>query len=90
MPSHTNSSDLYSLSYTRRILQTEQSSITSKTYNLLAFVHTWPAFSNHTPGHGGSTCNSLEAIHDCIHINVGGNGHMGDTAVAGILYESYV
>ena len=73
-----------------RILQAEQSGITSKTYNLLTRVHTWPAFSNHTPGHGGSACNSLEAIHDCIHINVGGKGHMGDTAVAGMLYESYV
>jgi hypothetical protein len=45
-------------------------------------VHTWPEFSNHTPGDGG-TSNSLEAIHDGIHVDVGGRGHMSNTAVAG-------
>ncbi|KAI0754754.1 photo-regulated tyrosinase [Daedaleopsis nitida] len=66
-----------------RTLQAEQSDITSKTYNLLTRVHTWPAFSNHTPDDGGSSSNSLEAIHDGIHVDVGGNGHMSDPAVAG-------
>ena len=70
-----------------RILQAEQSGITSKTYNLLTRVHTWPAFSNHTPDDGGSSSNSLEAIHDGIHVDVGGNGHMADPAVAGMLRE---
>jgi len=46
-------------------------------------VNTWPAFSNHTVGDGGSGSNSLEAIHDGIHVMVGGNGHMGNPAVAG-------
>jgi tyrosinase len=46
-------------------------------------VHTWPGFSNHTPGDGGSRSNSLEAIHDGIHVDVGGNGQMADTSVAG-------
>jgi tyrosinase len=56
--------------------------LTTKTYNLLSRVHTWPAFSNHTPDDGGSSSNSLEAIHDEIHVTVGGNGHMSDPAVA--------
>ena len=46
-------------------------------------MHTWPAFSNHDVGDGGSASNSLEAIHDGIHVAVGGNGHMSDPAVAG-------
>jgi tyrosinase len=44
-------------------------------------VHTWPAFSNHTAGDGGSSSNSLEAIHDEIHGIIG--GQMGYPIVAG-------
>ncbi|KAH9969746.1 hypothetical protein BC827DRAFT_1277089 [Russula dissimulans] len=51
---------------------------------------TWPAFSNHTPDDGGSSSNSLEAIHDEVHVVVGGSGHMGDPAVAGrLLYVAF-
>nr|AAX44240.1 tyrosinase [Trametes sanguinea]AAX46018.1 tyrosinase [Trametes sanguinea] len=64
-------------------LKADQPDITTKTYNLLTRVHTWPAFSNHTPGDGGSSSNSLEAIHDHIHDSVGGGGQMGDPSVAG-------
>ncbi|EDR04243.1 tyrosinase [Laccaria bicolor S238N-H82] len=67
----------------RLVLKNAQSNIRSNTYNLLTRVTTWPAFSNHTVGDGGSTSNSLEAIHDGIHVYVGGNGQMGDPAVAG-------
>ena len=50
---------------------------------MLTRVQTWPAFSNHTVGDGGSTSNSLEGIHDGIHVDVGGNGQMSDPSVAG-------
>ena len=66
-----------------RVLANAQSNIRSNTYNLLTRVTTWPAFSNHTVGDGGSRSNSLEGIHDGIHVLVGGNGQMGDPAVAG-------
>ncbi|KAJ6502787.1 tyrosinase [Mycena vitilis] len=59
-----------------------QSQLKTKTYNLLTRVHTWPAFSNHTPGDGGSSSNSLEAIHDSVHVDIGGNGQMADPSVA--------
>lgn len=62
-------------------LSSIQDDITSSTYNLLTRVHTWPGFSNHTAGDGGSASNSLEAIHDEIHGYIG--GQMGDPAVAG-------
>jgi len=52
---------------------------------MLTRVHTWPAFSNHTAGEGGGLANSLEVIHDNIHGQVGGEGQMGDPAVAGIV-----
>ncbi|KAJ7501098.1 tyrosinase [Mycena galericulata] len=64
-------------------LQGAQRQLTIKTYNLLTRVRTWPAFSNHTPGDGGSTSNSLEAIHDGVHVDVGGDGQMSDPSVAG-------
>jgi tyrosinase len=64
-------------------LQSSQEDITTSTYNMLTRVTTWPAFSNHTPGDGGSTSNSLEAIHDGIHVDVGGDGFMSDPSVAG-------
>ena len=45
----------------------------------------WGQFSNHTwdqihPDQG--TLTSLEGIHDTIHVDVGGNGHMADPGVA--------
>ena len=58
-----------------------QRDLTSSTYNLFVRVHTWPAFSNHSAGDGGSSSNSLEAIHDRVHGTVG--GHMGYPEVAG-------
>ncbi|KAG8972801.1 hypothetical protein FRC05_009523 [Tulasnella sp. 425] len=63
-------------------LQSDARSIRTNTYNLLTRVSTWPAFSNHTPGDGGSSSSSLEAIHDGIHGDVGAGGHMGDPFVA--------
>ena len=63
-------------------MKSAQNDIRSKTYNLLAHVKEWPAFSNHTPGDGGSNSNSLEAIHDSIHVDVGGSGHMGNALLA--------
>jgi tyrosinase len=66
----------------KSVLSSAQSNITSSTYSMLTRVNTWPAFSNHTVGDGGSTSNSLEAIHDGIHVDVGGNGQMADPAVA--------
>ena len=64
-------------------LKSRQSQLKQKTYSLLKNVHTWDALSNNTPGDDESASNSLEAIHDSIHVSVG--GHMGDSAVAGRL-----
>ncbi|KAJ7501106.1 hypothetical protein B0H11DRAFT_2224937 [Mycena galericulata] len=61
-------------------LRSAQRQLTRKTYNLLTRVRAWPAFSN--AGDGGSTSNSLEAIHDGVHVDVGGNGQMSDPSVA--------
>ncbi|KAF5372536.1 hypothetical protein D9758_005295 [Tetrapyrgos nigripes] len=80
--SSTNPSPTEDINTMKRTLQRAQSQITSTTYNMLTRVNTWPAFSNHTVGDGGSSSNSLEAIHDGIHVNVGGNGHMSDPSVA--------
>lgn len=41
------------------------------TYGMLTRLHDWPDFSNHTQNPGGSTtANSLESIHDSIHVYV--------------------
>ncbi|KAG9042400.1 hypothetical protein FS837_010910 [Tulasnella sp. UAMH 9824] len=63
-------------------LRSDQDHIRQSIHHLLTRVKTWPAFSNHTPGAGGSASNSIGAIHDGIHLNVGGQGHMSDSAVA--------
>ena len=65
------------------VMASAQSNITASTYNMLTRVNTWPAFSNHTVGDGGSASNSLEGIHDGIHVDVGGAGQMADPSVAG-------
>jgi len=56
---------------------------------MLTRVNTWPAFSNHTASEGSDLVNSLEVIHDNIHGQVGGDGHMGDPAVAGIVLLAF-
>ncbi|SJL09926.1 related to Tyrosinase [Armillaria ostoyae] len=66
-------------------LSSAQNDITSKTYRLLVFVHTWPAFSNHTacdggPGSGSSNSNTSLMV---VRSDIGAGGHMGDGAVAG-------
>ncbi|KIK59858.1 hypothetical protein GYMLUDRAFT_44328 [Collybiopsis luxurians FD-317 M1] len=71
-----------SVTQLKQVLTSAGPQIRSKTFNLLTRVRTWPAFSNHTPGDGGSASNSLEGIHDGIHVDVGGNGHMSDPSVA--------
>ncbi|KAJ8073000.1 hypothetical protein PM082_019866 [Marasmius tenuissimus] len=78
-------------------MQSAQTDIRDKTYIMLTQVHTWPEFSHHTASKDSSKDtkhalddgymkikgNSLEAIHDAIHVNIGGGGHMGDPTVAG-------
>jgi len=63
-------------------LGNSQSRIMDDTFALLSWVHDWDAFSNHS-AHESSVTNSLEAIHDQIHVDIGGTGHMGEISVAG-------
>lgn len=67
----------------KEALEDAEPELTRDTLALLTLVHTWPLFSNRATSSGGFT-NSLEAIHDSIHVYVGGQngGHMGDPAVA--------
>lgn len=71
----------------RRTLNSAQAQITDNTIALLHMVHDWPDFSNHTDSLQSKT-NSLETIHDGIHVDVGGNGHMADVGVAGQCYAT--
>ncbi|KAJ7639993.1 hypothetical protein DFH06DRAFT_1430577 [Mycena polygramma] len=63
-------------------LRATQPDITSSTYNVLRRVRTWAVLSNHDVSTGGSTSDSLEAIHDGVNVDVGGSGQMSDPAVA--------
>jgi tyrosinase len=65
-----------------QVMRAEQDQITQQIYYMLTRLHTWPDFSNHTAGEG-DPANSLESIHDGIHVNVGGGGHMSNAGVAG-------
>ncbi|TFY66267.1 hypothetical protein EVG20_g4820 [Dentipellis fragilis] len=67
----------------KRVLASEQSSVNTNTYHLMWKVKTWAAFSNIRIGDGGSSSNSVEAIHNSIHNLVGRKGHMGSPEVAG-------
>ena len=70
-------------------MEAESGDIQLKTYNLLTRVTTWPAFSNHTAGDGGSSSSSLEAIHDGLHDDIGGGGHMSDPSIGLPFRSSY-
>ncbi|TFK74620.1 Di-copper centre-containing protein [Pluteus cervinus] len=48
-----------------------------RTFNLLAYVNDWVTMSNHT-----SSGESLESIHDTVHVLLGGAGHMSSVPVA--------
>lgn len=61
-------------------LSNSQRSTTSDTFSMLTRIRDWNHFSNHDPTFGSA--NSLESIHDNIHVLVGGNGDMSDPAVA--------
>ena len=55
---------------------------------MLTHLVTWDYFSNHTTKQNPPIANSLETIHDNMHILIGGNGreaagHMSDVPVAG-------
>lgn len=67
-------------------LSSQQNDVRSKTYATLTRLHTWTSFSNRAgTGSGPSSdapANSIEAIHDGIHNDVGGGGHMSNPAVA--------
>ncbi|KAF8637719.1 hypothetical protein AX17_002622 [Amanita inopinata Kibby_2008] len=58
-----------------------QTQITDDTTALLSWIHDWAEFSNHTDDSKSKT-NSLESIHDYIHVDIGGSGHMSDPGVA--------
>ncbi|KAK2467605.1 hypothetical protein APHAL10511_000460 [Amanita phalloides] len=62
-------------------LSSAQEQITDNTMAMLHLVHDWPNFSNHRDS-GDSHTNSLESVHDNIHVYVGGNGHMSYPTVA--------
>ena len=62
---------------------------------MLINVHEWPLFSNRTAAEEAKMFNSLEAIHDTIHLKVGGavpnttiRGDMGMNEVAGTTFCS--
>jgi hypothetical protein len=66
------------------VLAAGQSQLKERTRRLLSNVHNWYAMSNHSAGDDGTATSSLEAIHDTVHGTIG--GHMGDPAVAGMLF----
>jgi len=66
---------------THSTLSHSQKTITSNTYQMLTRIADWKEFSNHDRTYGSA--NSLESVHDQIHVLTGGNGEMSDPTVAG-------
>ncbi|EIN06741.1 Di-copper centre-containing protein [Punctularia strigosozonata HHB-11173 SS5] len=59
--------------------------IRAETYKTLVLLKNWKVFSNkgYQPKRGAiQLANSLESIHDIIHVTVGGNGQMADPSYA--------
>ncbi|KAF9444741.1 polyphenol oxidase [Macrolepiota fuliginosa MF-IS2] len=81
-PASTNRGATDNVSGLISVLKNAQRGITESTYAMLTRVTGWSQFSSHTTSKGGNATNSLEAIHDNIHVLIGGNGHMSDPAVA--------
>lgn len=58
------------------------------TYDMLTRLHNWPDFSNHTSG-TNPIANSLESVHDNLHVYIGQRGHMNYPSVAGQFAAMY-
>lgn len=71
-----------------RTLQSSQENVTEATFRLFSITD-WGEFSNHTVNGGDGSANSLESIHDGIHNDTGGTGHMGTIPVAGALRVTF-
>ncbi|EPS96866.1 hypothetical protein FOMPIDRAFT_1018575 [Fomitopsis schrenkii] len=63
------------------------SQVRTQTFQMLTRLNTWNYFSNHTTKQNPPVANSLETIHDNMHLLIGGNeqveGHMSEVPVAG-------
>ncbi|KIY70745.1 Di-copper centre-containing protein [Cylindrobasidium torrendii FP15055 ss-10] len=82
-PSSQDSSATDNTSLLQQKLQANGDSIRNRIYATLTNIHTWPAFG-HARLQAGATvaADSIEAIHDDMHVLAGGGGHMGDVPIA--------
>ncbi|KAJ8507838.1 hypothetical protein ONZ45_g9821 [Pleurotus djamor] len=73
-PSGTGANAQDNVETLKRTLVRVAPQVNRDTY-LLFSIDNWDDFSNHTTS-AGSSLNSLEGIHDSLHVNIGGSGHM--------------
>ncbi|KAJ8463611.1 hypothetical protein ONZ45_g17515 [Pleurotus djamor] len=73
-PSGTGANAQDNVETLKRTLGRVAPQVNRDTY-LLFSIDNWDDFSNHTTS-AGSSLNSLEGIHDSLHVNIGGSGHM--------------
>ncbi|KIY67701.1 Di-copper centre-containing protein [Cylindrobasidium torrendii FP15055 ss-10] len=81
-PTSTRASATDDIRQLEKKLQKNGDTIRSRIFNTLTTIHDWPRFSN-SRTQSDSSADSIEAIHDDIHVLVGGQGHMGDISTAG-------
>ncbi|KIY63838.1 Di-copper centre-containing protein [Cylindrobasidium torrendii FP15055 ss-10] len=79
-PTTNSSSAVDNTSSLRR--QANGNAIRNRVFNTLKNIHSWNQFSN-ARTQSGPAADSIETLHDDIHVLVGGAGHMGDIAAAG-------
>ncbi|KAH7103323.1 Di-copper centre-containing protein [Auriculariales sp. MPI-PUGE-AT-0066] len=80
-PGNPPQSNIAALKDSLRVLINPNDPMSARVYDTLTDPDTWEEFSNKrtTPG---SFRNSIESIHDLIHVLVGGNGQMADPSYA--------
>ena len=68
-----------------RRAENAQAELTMKTHDLFE-IDNWEEFSNKAQTQSGST-NSLEALHDSIHVLIGRNGHFAGPVAGTPLFQ---
>ncbi|TFY54329.1 hypothetical protein EVJ58_g8928, partial [Rhodofomes roseus] len=81
-PDAKSQMDLFNTTFSQN-----SSQIRTQSYQMLTRLLTWNYFSNHTTKQNPPIANSIETIHDTMHLLIGGNidyeGHMSEIPIAG-------
>jgi tyrosinase len=78
-PTSSSASSTSDVSTMKANIKSAFTSVQALTYNMLLNCAQWEEMADDSASTSSAGCSAgLESIHDQVHMNIGGNGHMGD------------